>query len=88
MQQEPTTSMCSIIYRSPPAAVQATHSVVKEDESQQDVVDPGTDLSGGQRFQGRSQRLHALRDQMNAICLHRARQEPQQAGVPERLQVL
>lgn len=74
MQQELMTSMCSIIYRSPPSCcVQATHSVVKEDESQQDVVDPGTDLSGGQRFQGLFQRLHPLSDQMNAICLHRAR---------------
>lgn len=68
--------------------MQATYSVVKEDERQQHVIDPGTDLRGGQRFQGHSQRLHPLRDQMDAVGLHRAGQKPQQARVPKRFQVL
>ena len=53
--------------------VQVTYSVMKEDKSQQYVIDPSTDLCRRQCFQNHFQRLHSLSDEMNAVCFHSAR---------------
>ena len=72
-QPPPTTPPLVYMKACEADCVQVTYSVMKEDKSQQYIIDPSTDLCRRQCFQSHFQRLHSLSDKMNTICFHSAR---------------